>query len=84
MIRSCIPVRVISNKKICFREAADIIDISNRSKSLVKIYKDDKIASTDSIISLIKIAVQSGNKILVTATGEEPEKTVSEIIRFLK
>lgn len=84
LTKTCIPVRVTSNKRICFREAANIIKVAQKYNSSVVIYNKDKVAFSNSISSIIRATIKPGNVVLVMATGEEPEKTISEVIKIMQ
>lgn len=84
MANTCIPVRIIAGGKICFRESAEIVKIAKKYNVVVTIQKDDKIGTSSSILSIVGIAIKTGNSVFIAATGDEPEKALNEIIHIIQ
>jgi phosphocarrier protein HPr len=65
------------------RVAAKIAELTNKFNADVFLIKEGKEASAKSIIEILMLAVQKGEKITIKAYGIDAEKVIKEISNFL-
>lgn len=83
-IHKALPFVYSAKKRICFREAASIMQIAQDRKSKITIEANDKIGSSTSILSIINLGIMPGDSCILRAEGENPELALSDIIKVLK
>ncbi len=76
---------VITNKTgLHARAATQIVEVANKFKSDIVIYKDDQIVNAKSVMDIILLAAESGTKLKIRAEGDDAEEAVSAITELVK
>jgi len=65
------------------RVAAKIVELTNKYNADVFIIKDGKEVNAKSILEILMLAVQKGEKVTIKAYGVDAERVVQEISNFL-
>ncbi len=65
------------------RVAAKIVELTNKFNADVFIIKDGKEANAKSIIEILMLAIQKGEKVTIKAYGVNADRVVEEISSFL-
>ena len=73
----CIPAHVVTQRKICFREAASIIKLVHEHDCEATLITGSKSADTNSILSIIGLRITVGTSLVVKIEGDTEEDTIS-------
>lgn len=60
-----------AKKRLCFREAAKIMLAHKALKSKIELVANGQMASTDSILSLVKLGVVEGTSVIITTYSDD-------------
>ena len=71
----------VSSKLIGFRESAEILRTIHQHKCKVTIIAHNKLATDNSISSLVTLCIRKGDIMIIKAIGEDPESTISDILK---
>ncbi|MBO5165295.1 MAG: HPr family phosphocarrier protein [Lachnospiraceae bacterium] len=66
------------------RPAGELIKAIKDFASKITITKDGKVADAKSIFGVMRLAVKQGQEIVMTAEGDDEEKAIAAIEKFLK
>lgn len=66
------------------RPAGLLVKTASGFASVITITKEDKSADAKRIFGIMGLGVKQGQEITVTAEGEDEEKAIAEIEKFLK
>lgn len=66
------------------RPAGELIKAIKNFASKITITKDGKVADAKSIFGVMGLAVKQGQEIVMTAEGDDEEKAIAAIEKFLK
>lgn len=66
------------------RPAGELIKAIKDFASKITITKDGKVADAKSIFGVMGLAVKQGQEIVMTAEGDDEEKAIAAIEKFLK
>ena len=75
--------RMVSKIKLCFRECASIVKIASDTACLIEIASGTKEGTSDSILSLVNLAVTAGQSLLLKIHGENNRDAFSRISKIL-
>ena len=75
--------RMVSKIKLCFRECASIVKIASDTGCLIEIASGTKEGTSDSILSLVNLAVTAGQSLLLKIHGENSRDAFSRISKIL-
>ena len=65
------------------RPVAMLVQVASQSESTVYINSDAKKVNAKSIMGMMSLGLDSGEKVVVIAEGSDEEKAVEEIEKFL-
>ena len=74
---------LVSKIKLCFRECAQIVKVAEDTGCLIEIASGTKSGTSDSILSLVNLAIGADKSLVLTIHGErnhEAFERVSEIL----
>ena len=57
--------------RLCFREAAKIMLAHKALKSKIELVANGQMASTDSILSLVKLGIVEGTSVIITTYSDD-------------
>ena len=78
-------VNVIATKRdVGFRECAQIKHIADQNHCFIQISANGKEGSSNSILSLMSLAIHTNSIIVLKANGGEEEKAFISIYHYLK
>lgn len=60
-----------AKKRLCFREAAKIMLAHKALKSKIELVANGQMASTDSILSLVKLGIVEGTSVIITTYSDD-------------
>lgn len=60
-----------AKKRLCFREAAKIMLVHKALKSKIEIVANGQMASTDSILSIVKLGIVEGTSVIITTYSDD-------------
>lgn len=85
MVNYCLKeVIVDSLYGIHARVAAKVVEIANKFDAEIFIIKDNRECNAKSIIEILMLAVQKGDRILLKASGCDCFQAIEEISNFLE
>ncbi len=61
------------------RPASMLVNLAMEFESEIKVQKGDKVANAKSIMGILSIAAQKGDKVLVTAEGSDEEAAIDAL-----
>ncbi len=61
------------------RPASMLVNLAMEFESEIKVQKGDKVANAKSIMGILSIAAQKGDKVLVTAEGSDEEAAINAL-----
>ncbi len=64
--------------------AAKLVQVANEFQSDVRLEYADKVVDAKSVLSLISLAVPSGENVVVKAEGDDAEEAIQEIEKILE
>ena len=66
------------------RPASDFVEAALKFESRIEVRLDDKIANAKSILSLLKLGIEQGQRVVLRAEGPDAEAALSELRRILE
>ena len=83
---TALPTIFVAKKRICLREAATIIKAAEefQSEITIELDKKEEMGTSNSIMSLLSLEILPEDHCIIRATGKEPEKAISAIIKALE
>lgn len=75
--------RMVSKIKLCFRECASIVKVASDTACLIEIATGMKSGTSDSILSLVNLAVTAGQSLLLKIHGENNREAFSRISKII-
>ena len=75
-------VVALIKRTVCFRECAKIIKIANENDCKITIYKGSKSGDSDSLLSIAKLELNSGQTAIIRAEGKNPEAACGQCMKF--
>ena len=64
--------------------AAKLVQVASEFRAEVRLEYADKVVDAKSVLSLISLAVPSGENVVVKAEGDEAEEAILEIEKILE
>lgn len=74
---------LVSKIKLCFRECANIVKVAEDTACLIEIASGTKSGDSDSILSLVNLAVTSGQSLVLKIHGENNREAFNRISKIL-
>ena len=74
---------MVSKIKLCFRECASIVKVASETACLVEIASGTKSGDSDSILSLVNLAVTAGQSLVLKIHGENSREAFYRISKIL-
>ncbi len=74
---------MVSKIKLCFRECASIVKVASETACLVEITSGAKSGDSDSILSLVNLAVTAGQSLVLKIHGENNREAFYRISKIL-
>ena len=74
---------MVSKIKLCFRECASIVKVASETACLVEITSGTKSGDSDSILSLVNLAVTAGQSLVLKIHGENNREAFYRISKIL-
>lgn len=75
--------KLVSKIKLCFRECASIVKVASDTACLVEIATGTKEGNSDSILSLVNLAVTAGQSLVLKIHGENNREAFTRISKIL-
>jgi len=76
---------VLTNKVgLHARPAAVFVQTAKKFKAKLKVKKDDKIADAKSILGVLSLGAECGDKITIIAEGEDAEEALNTLLALIK
>lgn len=75
--------KLVSKVKLCFRECASIVKVASDTACLVEIVTGTKEGNSDSILSLVNLAVTAGQSLVLKIHGENNREAFNRISKIL-
>ena len=66
------------------RPAADLVRLTGRFRSDIKLTKDDMTVDAKSIMGVLMLAAESGSELLVTVEGKDEAEAMEAVAAFLE
>ena len=66
------------------RPAADLVRLTGRFRSDIKLTKDDITVDAKSIMGVLMLAAESGSELLVTVEGKDEAEAMEAVATFLE
>jgi len=66
------------------RPASDFVEAALKFESRIEVRLDDKTANAKSILSLLKLGIEQGQRVVLRAEGPDAEAALSELRRILE
>ena len=82
-IPSVVSFRMVAKVKLCFRECASIVKVAEDTACLVEIASGTKEGNSDSILSLVNLAVTAGQSLLLKIHGDNNKEAFNRISKIL-
>lgn len=76
-------VIIRNNKGIQSRVASSLVRIAMDFKSKINITSNDKTADAKSLINVISLKVPQDARVTITATGDDEELAMDEMVKFV-
>ena len=74
---------MVTKVKLCFRECASIVKVAEDTACLVEIISGTKEGNSDSILSLVNLAVTAGQSLVLKIHGENNREAFNRISKIL-
>lgn len=76
---------ILENKNgLHARPAAKLVKVANKFSSNISIILNGKEVNAKSILSLMQLGASQGSEIIIKVVGEDEEKAMTEIKKFIK
>ena len=82
-VPAVVSFRMVAKIKLCFRECASIVKIASDTACLIEIASGTKEGTSDSILSLVNLAVTAGQSLLLKIHGENSREAFSRVSKIL-
>ena len=74
---------LVSKIKLCFRECAAIVKVAEDTGCLIEIASGTKSGTSDSILSLVNLAVTADKSLVLTIHGENNHEAFNRISKII-
>lgn len=74
---------LVSKIKLCFRECAAIVKVAEDTGCLIEIAAGTKSGTSDSILSLVNLAVTADKSLVLTIHGENNHEAFNRVSKIL-
>ena len=74
---------LVSKIKLCFRECASIVKVAEDTGCLIEIAAGTKSGNSDSILSLVNLAVTADKSLVLTIHGENNHEAFNRVSKIL-
>ena len=74
---------LVSKIKLCFRECASIVKVAEETGCLIEIAAGTKSGNSDSILSLVNLAVTADKSLVLTIHGENNHEAFNRVSKIL-
>lgn len=74
---------LVSKIKLCFRECAAIVKVAEETGCLIEIAAGTKSGTSDSILSLVNLAVTADKSLVLTIHGENNHEAFNRVSKIL-
>ena len=74
---------LVSKIKLCFRECAAIVKVAEDTGCLIEIASGTKSGTSDSILSLVNLAVTADKSLVLTIHGENNHEAFSRVSKII-
>ena len=75
--------RLVSKIKLCFRECASIVKVAEDTACFVEIASGTKEGNSNSILSLVNLAVTAGQSLLLKIHGDNNKEAFTRISKII-
>lgn len=82
-IPAVVSFRMVSKIKLCFRECASIVKVASDTACFVEIASGTKEGNSDSILSLVNLAVTAGQSLLLKIHGDNNKEAFTRISKII-
>ena len=82
-IPAVVSFRMVSKIKLCFRECASIVKIASDTACLIEIASGTQEGNSDSILSLVNLAVTAGQSLLLKIHGDNNKEAFTRISKII-
>ena len=82
-IPSVVSFILVSKIKLCFRECANIVKAAEETSCFVEIASGTKSGDSNSILSLVNMAVTAGQSLVLKIHGEKNREAFNRISKIL-
>ena len=83
-IPAVVSFRMVSKIKLCFRECASIVKVASDTACFVEIASGTKEGNSDSILSLVNLAVTAGQSLLLKIHGDNNKEASAANLKLKK
>ena len=74
---------LVSKIKLCFRECAAIVKVAEDTGCLIEIAAGTKSGTSDSILSLVNLAITSDKSLVLTIHGENNREAFNRVSKII-
>ncbi len=74
---------LVSKIKLCFRECAQIVKVAEDTGCLIEIASGTKSGTSDSILSLVNLAITADKSLVLTIHGENNREAFNRISKII-
>ena len=74
---------LVSKIKLCFRECAAIVKVAEDTGCLIEIASGTKSGTSDSILSLVNLAITSDKSLVLTIHGENNREAFNRVSKII-
>ena len=82
-IPAVVSFRMVSKIKLCFRECASIVKVAEDTACFVEIASGTKEGNSNSILSLVNLAVTAGQSLLLKIHGDNNKEAFTRISKII-
>lgn len=82
-IPSVVSFILVSKIKLCFRECAAIVKVAEDTACLIEIAAGTKSGTSDSILSLVNLAITAEKSLVLTIHGENNHEAFKRVSKIL-
>lgn len=82
-VPAVVSFRMVSKIKLCFRECASIVKVAENTACFIEIASGTKEGNSDSILSLVNLAVTAGQSLLLKIHGEHNREAFNGVSKIL-
>ena len=74
---------LVSKIKLCFRECAQIVKVAEDTGCLIEIASGTKSGTSDSILSLVNLAITADKSLVLTIHGENNREAFNRVSKII-